>query len=152
MNLDDVKRYGAFRRIHDFGAPSSSSSTVPSGNNLFWIPQLGEEIFIHFEPKAVSFIQNVAQPSDSLNGIKNFKYHQELNDPLTPSIDPWGSSVPFLQRAYVEFELHFDDNLNSGLVMTILADATYETHLSLDQDKLHGRFIITQAELEMRMV
>lgn len=150
MDLDDVRRGGAFRRIHDFGAPSSSS-TVPSGNNLSWMPHPGEEIFVHFEPKAASFIQKVASPSDSLFGIKDFKYHQELNESPPFSINPWGPTIPFRQRAYVEFELHFDDRLNSGIVLRILANATSDIDVSLDRNKLQGHFIITHAELEMRV-
>lgn len=150
MDLADVKRGGAFRRIHAFSAPLAPSST-PSGNAQVWMPHPGEEIFLNFEPTRGSYIQNMNNPSESLTGIQKLKYHQNLD------VATFNGSRTLLQCvgpqiSYIEFELHFEETCGGSLVLTILADTTPVSHISLDRDKLQGRFIVTQVDLEMRVV
>ena len=147
MNLDDVRKGGAFRRIHSFGALSSSK---PSGSNVTWVPRPGEEIFVNFEPKQRSYIQNTENPPKALFGVRYFAYRQEPDDSFQTLGGRWSTS-PTLQKAYIEFELPMEEDTHGGILMNIKAEEMGTTSINLDRDKLQGRFLITKAELEMQV-
>ncbi len=148
MDFDDVKRSGAFRRIHDFGAPLASAP-LPSGSG--WIPSPGEEIFLSFEPKQTSFIQNTKNPPESLFGIHNFKYQQALEFSLEDTGSPYQSFIPSLPESYVEFELYFEETFGGSVLLSIQADAISGSCTMINQVKLQGRFRVTRVDLEMRV-
>jgi len=114
------------------------------------MPQPGQEIFLHFEPNSTSFIQNRLNPPETITGIRNFAYHQNL-DVTTHSFSGGSWTYTGGQPYYVEFELEFEQTFGGSVVLAILADAVSSPHINLDRDKLQGLFVITQVDLEMRI-
>ena len=148
MDLDDVRQGGAFRRIHDFGAPPSSSS--PSGNSN-WIPSPGEEVLLSYSPKGTSFLLSIKQPLKSHTDIKSVEYHQELDDSFSRSYSGGWLPSPASRNSYVKFELQFDD-IFGGVTMTVRAEGIENVYIDAAANLLQGRFIITETNVEMRVV
>jgi hypothetical protein len=149
MDLDDVRQGGAFRRIHDFGAPPSSSS--PSGKSN-WIPAIGDEILLSYSPKGISFLQNIHEPLKSHTGIAAISYKQEIDDSFSSFYSGIGRAPsPVFHKSYIEFELQFEDTFG-GVVMSIRADAVENVHIDGAVNLLQGRFIITETSIVMKVV
>jgi len=136
VDFDDVREGGAFRRIHDFNAPPAPRS------DRVWIPEPDEEIFVQFEPKGTSFIQNTENPPESLFGIDNFVYRRDFTNLVVP--DPtFRTSIPVYQRAYIDFRIGCNRGMGE-ILLDIRALELESVVLDMNRNKLTGRFLISR--------